>query len=406
MAEELYATLKTNHGDIVVQLFPNHAPKTVSNFTELAEGTQEWIDPRTGQKSTDKLYDGTVFHRVISGFMIQGGDPLGTGTGGPGYQFADEFHPELQFDRPYLLAMANAGPGTNGSQFFITVGPTPHLNRKHTIFGEVADGASREVVDAIAAVPDRRHGPPGRGRRHRVRRHRAPRRLTGVRPVVRRRRHPDPPGQAPAADPAVCYRHPDREAHIRCTRCERPICPDCMIPASVGFQCPECVREGNKDVRRARTVFGGRVTDDPGWVSKVLIGDQRRGVRPAAGRRRASTHRFFDRRPGVRPGRQRDDRGRRRRVLPAAHRRPSCTAASSTSRSTCTRSTCSGRRSRRPSAGSGSSRSTWCRRSAAARCPTPSPTRRPRRSAPPARSSACSAPTSSSTAGWAGTPPR
>ena len=152
VAEELYATLKTNRGDIEVKLFPNHAPKTVANFTELAEGKREWVDPRTGQKSSDRLYDGTIFHRVISGFMIQGGDPLGTGTGGPGYRFADEFHPELQFDRPYLLAMANAGPGTNGSQFFITVGPTPHLNRRHTIFGEVADGGSRQVVDAIAGA--------------------------------------------------------------------------------------------------------------------------------------------------------------------------------------------------------------------------------------------------------------
>ena len=152
MAEELYATLKTNRGDIEVQLFPNHAPKTVANFTELAEGTREWVDPGTGEKSSAKLYDGTIFHRVISGFMIQGGDPLGTGTGGPGYRFADEFHPELQFDKPYLLAMANAGPGTNGSQFFITVGPTPHLNRRHTIFGEVADGPSREVVDAISST--------------------------------------------------------------------------------------------------------------------------------------------------------------------------------------------------------------------------------------------------------------
>ena len=150
MAEELYATLKTNHGDIEVKLFPDHAPKTVANFTELAEGKREWVDPRSGQKSSDRLYDGTIFHRVISGFMIQGGDPLGTGTGGPGYRFADEFHPELQFDRPYLLAMANAGPGTNGSQFFITVSPTPHLNRRHTIFGEVADAESRVVVDAIA----------------------------------------------------------------------------------------------------------------------------------------------------------------------------------------------------------------------------------------------------------------
>ena len=152
MAEEQFATLKTNHGDIVVRLFPNHAPKTVANFTGLAKGTREWVDPRSGQKSTKPLYDGTVFHRVISGFMIQGGDPLGTGTGGPGYRFADEFHPELTFDRPYLLAMANAGPSTNGSQFFITVGPTPHLNRKHTIFGEVSDQASRDVVDKIAAT--------------------------------------------------------------------------------------------------------------------------------------------------------------------------------------------------------------------------------------------------------------
>jgi peptidyl-prolyl cis-trans isomerase A (cyclophilin A) len=153
VAEELYATLKTNQGDIEVKLFPDHAPKTVANFTELAEGKREWTDPTTQEKSSAPLYDGTVFHRVISGFMIQGGDPLGTGTGGPGYQFGDEFHPELQFDRPYLLAMANAGPGTNGSQFFITVGPTPHLNRRHTIFGEVADGPSRQVVDRIASLP-------------------------------------------------------------------------------------------------------------------------------------------------------------------------------------------------------------------------------------------------------------
>ena len=146
------AVLHTNRGDITVDLFPDHAPKTVANFAELAEGSREWIDPRTREKTTDKLYDGTVFHRVISGFMIQGGDPTGTGRGGPGYQFADEFHPDLRFDRPYLLAMANAGPGTNGSQFFITVGPTPHLNMRHTIFGEVADQASRDVVDAIATT--------------------------------------------------------------------------------------------------------------------------------------------------------------------------------------------------------------------------------------------------------------
>ncbi|PWG08734.1 peptidyl-prolyl cis-trans isomerase [Streptomyces sp. V2] len=152
------ATLKTNHGDIVIKLFPDHAPKTVANFVELATGAREWVNPTTGQKTTDKLYDGTVFHRVIDGFMIQGGDPLGNGTGGPGYRFADEFHPELKFSKPYLLAMANAGPGTNGSQFFITVGPTPHLNNRHTIFGEVITGA--EVVDAIAKVDTGRNDRP------------------------------------------------------------------------------------------------------------------------------------------------------------------------------------------------------------------------------------------------------
>ena len=148
-----YATLRTNLGDIKIELFPNHAPKTVRNFVELAEGGKEWKHPGTGQATKDPLYDGTTFHRVISGFMIQGGDPLGTGTGGPGYRFGDEFHPDLQFGKPYLLAMANSGPGTNGSQFFITVGATPWLNMKHTIFGEVADAESREVVDAIAALP-------------------------------------------------------------------------------------------------------------------------------------------------------------------------------------------------------------------------------------------------------------
>ena len=146
------AVLHTNLGDITIELFPNHAPKTVANFTELATGKREWVDPRTGEKSTANLYDGTVFHRVIDGFMIQGGDPLGTGTGGPGYRFADEFHGELVFDRPYLLAMANSGPGTNGSQFFITVTPTTWLNRKHTIFGEVKDTDSQKVVDAIATT--------------------------------------------------------------------------------------------------------------------------------------------------------------------------------------------------------------------------------------------------------------
>ncbi|MEW2620304.1 peptidylprolyl isomerase [Streptomyces sp. NPDC048106] len=160
MAEQLYATLKTNHGDIEVRLFPNHAPVTVKNFVELAKGEREWTHPGTGKKSSDKLYDGTIFHRVIQGFMIQGGDPLGSGIGGPGYRFQDEFHPDLAFNKPYLLAMANAGPGTNGSQFFITVGPTPHLNRLHTIFGEVSTEAGKKVVDEIAAVEtDRRDRP-------------------------------------------------------------------------------------------------------------------------------------------------------------------------------------------------------------------------------------------------------
>jgi peptidyl-prolyl cis-trans isomerase A (cyclophilin A) len=148
-----YATLHTNLGDIRIQLFDDHAPKTVRNFVGLADGSQEWTDPKSGAKSNDPLYNGVVFHRVIPGFMIQGGDPLGTGTGGPGYKFGDEFHPELSFDRPYLLAMANAGPNTNGSQFFITVAPTTWLNFKHTIFGEVADAESRAVVDAIGATP-------------------------------------------------------------------------------------------------------------------------------------------------------------------------------------------------------------------------------------------------------------
>ncbi len=154
------ATLHTNHGDIVITLFPDRAPKTVENFVGLAEGTKEYRDPRTGAAATGPFYDGVAFHRVIEGFMIQGGDPTGTGRGGPGYTFADEFHPELVFNKPYLLAMANAGPGTNGSQFFITVAPTPHLNRRHTIFGEVADEQSRAVVDRIASVATDRSDRP------------------------------------------------------------------------------------------------------------------------------------------------------------------------------------------------------------------------------------------------------
>jgi len=158
MTNTLTAKLRTNQGTVQVRLFPDQAPKTVQNFVELAEGSREWTDPETRQRTKARLYDGTIFHRVIPRFMIQGGDPLGTGTGGPGYKFADEIHPDLRFDRPYLLAMANAGPGTNGSQFFITVVPTPHLNGKHTIFGEVVDG--REVVDRISQTQTDRNDRP------------------------------------------------------------------------------------------------------------------------------------------------------------------------------------------------------------------------------------------------------
>jgi peptidyl-prolyl cis-trans isomerase A (cyclophilin A) len=148
MAEQ-QAILHTNRGDIRINLFPDHAPKTVDNFSGLATGEKEYSTPngRTGP-----FYDGLTFHRVIDSFMIQGGCPLGTGTGGPGYQFADEFHPELVFNKPYLLAMANAGPGTNGSQFFITTTETPWLNHNQTILGEVADQESRDVVDAIGTT--------------------------------------------------------------------------------------------------------------------------------------------------------------------------------------------------------------------------------------------------------------
>lgn len=148
--DQYQAVLNTSRGEISVELFPDKAPETVRNFVELAQGAREWTDPASGTRTSIPLYDGTVFHRVIPGFMIQGGDPLGSGRGGPGYRFADEFHPDLRFDRPYLLGMANAGPDTNGSQFFITVGATEWLTGKHTIFGEVVRG--HEVVDDIAAT--------------------------------------------------------------------------------------------------------------------------------------------------------------------------------------------------------------------------------------------------------------
>jgi peptidyl-prolyl cis-trans isomerase A (cyclophilin A) len=147
----LYATVKTSMGDIVVHLFDDKAPKTVANFVDLATGKKEWVDPKTGDKTNRPLYNGTIFHRVIPDFMIQGGDPLGNGTGGPGYRFEDEFNPELRHSKAGILSMANAGPNTNGSQFFITVKPTPWLDGRHTVFGEVVRG--QEVVNAIVNAP-------------------------------------------------------------------------------------------------------------------------------------------------------------------------------------------------------------------------------------------------------------
>jgi peptidyl-prolyl cis-trans isomerase A (cyclophilin A) len=135
-----YARVTTNEGEFVIRLFEQEAPKTVANFVGLAEGTIEWTHPGTGQKQKTPFYDGIVFHRVIDGFVIQGGDPLGKGYGGPGYKFEDEFHPSLRHARAGMLSMANAGPNTNGSQFFITLGPTPHLDNRHTVFGEVVEG--------------------------------------------------------------------------------------------------------------------------------------------------------------------------------------------------------------------------------------------------------------------------
>ena len=149
-AMALHAQFETSLGNFTVELFEDKAPKTVANFVGLAEGSKEWTHPDTGEKSRKPFYDGIIFHRIISGFVIQGGDPLGKGYGGPGYQFEDEFHPSLRHDRAGLLSMANAGPNTNGSQFFITLGPTPHLDRRHSIFGAVTEGM--EVIEAIGRV--------------------------------------------------------------------------------------------------------------------------------------------------------------------------------------------------------------------------------------------------------------
>jgi peptidyl-prolyl cis-trans isomerase A (cyclophilin A) len=147
----LFAHFTTTEGNFSIQLFEEQAPKTVANFTGLADGTKEWTDPRTGKKSNAPYYNGTIFHRVINGFMIQGGDPLGQGTGGPGYKFADEFHPTLRHSKAGILSMANSGPNTNGGQFFITLAETSWLDNKHSVFGEVVSGM--DIIKKIGATP-------------------------------------------------------------------------------------------------------------------------------------------------------------------------------------------------------------------------------------------------------------
>jgi peptidyl-prolyl cis-trans isomerase A (cyclophilin A) len=154
----IYAHFETTEGTFTVRLFEKEAPKTVDNFVGLAEGTKEWTDPQTREKKKAPYYDGVVFHRIIGGFMIQGGDRLGTGTGGPGYTFGDEFHPSRRHDKAGMLSMANAGPNTNGSQFFITLGPTPHLDNRHSVFGEVVTGL--DIVKKIGSVATGRQDRP------------------------------------------------------------------------------------------------------------------------------------------------------------------------------------------------------------------------------------------------------
>jgi len=148
---EIFAKFVTSEGSFTARLFDQEAPRTVENFVGLAEGTKEWTDPRTNKKVTQPYYDGIIFHRVIDGFMIQGGDPLGQGTGGPGYNFADEFHPALRHSDAGILSMANRGPNTNGGQFFITLAPTPHLDDRHAVFGKVEEGL--DVVQKIGRAP-------------------------------------------------------------------------------------------------------------------------------------------------------------------------------------------------------------------------------------------------------------
>ena len=285
------ATLHTNRGDIVVELFPNHAPKTVGNFVGLAEGSKQWKDD-AGRTNPTKFYDGLIFHRVIAGFMIQGGCPLGTGTGGPGYAFDDEIHPELAV-RPALPAghgQRRQADGQGHQRLAVL-----HHRRRH----DLAPGQAHDLRRG-----GRRRQPRGR-RRHRRRADRSRTARSTV--VIERVEIEDDPaargpsrtervptsGEQPVVPDAVeqvpvCPRHPDRESYVRCQRCERPVCPECQRPAAVGVQCVDCVAEGAKTVRPARTVFGGRGHRRPPGGHAGDHRRLRRGVRRAVRRARAT----------------------------------------------------------------------------------------------------------------------